>query len=488
MFKDERRLALGILAVTAAVQTGLFAGLFAGQRQYTFANQASITAVVGEGIVIRGDGLGYYAWLRSLLFDGDWSFENEFDEHNAFHSWLPGPTMVTPIGRRWNHWPVGPACAWAVTVAPGHLILTHGIGGRWATVTGYETPYQFMVGATSLLLSITGTGFMYAACRRLTRPVPAALGAAFMSLGTSVLYYGSLEGSMAHGPAAAALAVYLWYWLRTYGSDRILRWWMTGFLLGVVALMRWQLATYGLLVAGEAVLVAPFGRRAVGRLALIGFGSLLTFWPQLAAWKCVFGSWLPSLHPLEHNWLMPRLWEVLGSTDRSLFYWTPLAAVGFIGFGHVRGRAPIAWLGLAFAAQAYFYAAVTGPGVSLGASFGCRSLSESCVGLAPPLALLLDNAPRTRFRWLTILGSSLVLWNLLLIAAYRSLLVPADAGAGPAQLLGALIHLCHLRPLTVLVQTIAPVTIVALALKARPASRPAALKMLSFPTDKSRAA
>src|SRR5262245_64489445 len=63
----------------------------------------------GEGLVIRGDGLGCYAWLRSLMIDGDWEFDNEFDEHNPLGDHIPEPTWRTASGRRVNLWSVGPA-------------------------------------------------------------------------------------------------------------------------------------------------------------------------------------------------------------------------------------------------------------------------------------------------------------------------------------------------------------------------------------------
>ncbi len=37
-------------------------------------------------MVVRGDGVGYYAWLRSPLLDGDWQFDNEYDDLNPMRS------------------------------------------------------------------------------------------------------------------------------------------------------------------------------------------------------------------------------------------------------------------------------------------------------------------------------------------------------------------------------------------------------------------
>src|SRR6516164_5080037 len=141
-------------------------------------------ASAGEGLVIRCDGLGYYAWLRSLLIDRDWSFDNEFDDHNVVGDFVPPPEPRTDRGRRPNQWSVGPACLWAVTVVPGHYCVTalQGVGFPWAA-DGYSLPYQLLVGGTTLLIAVLGLGFLYAACRFYAGPTPAALATAFLTLG-----------------------------------------------------------------------------------------------------------------------------------------------------------------------------------------------------------------------------------------------------------------------------------------------------------------
>jgi hypothetical protein len=445
MLTDEpgsRRTALAILAVTVATQTGFFALQVTARCRFALTNPPPPPAVIGEGAVIRGDGLGYYAWLRSLLFDRDWSFDNEFDDFNATGSGVPPKGTRTVRGLRPNQWSVGPACVWAVMVVPAHAVLPLG-------PTGYELPYQVLVGVTSLLATVVGTGFLYGICRVFARPDRAALATAFMTLGTSVVYYGSVDGGMAHGPATAALAGFVWYWLRTLNSPRPGRWFLLGVLLGVVALMRWQLATFGVLPVGEALLSVRRAtwRRTCGRLMLLGAGAGVGFVPQLIAWRLVFGQWLVAPVTITHHWSRPDFWAVLFTTNRGLIYWTPITALACVGFAVGRGRAPLAMLGLAFMTQVYALASIRGTYVDLGASFGYRYLTEACVVLAPGLALLLERAPRQWYRRLAVVGCGLVGWNLLLIDQYRHFIVPPEAGGTPGELLAGLWQLTHRRPL-----------------------------------------
>jgi hypothetical protein len=453
-----------ILAVVVLVELILFVGFHQERWSKGLLPLGRPRARTGEGLVIRCDGLGYYAWLRSLLIDGDWDFDNEFDGHNVVGDWVPPAESRTDRGRRPNQWSVGPALLWAVAVVPGHLGVRalQACGLPWEA-DGYTLPYQLLVGGASLLASFLGLGLLYGVCRRHARPAPAALAAAFLTLGTGIVFYSAVEVTMAHGIGTAAVAGLVWYSQKTYGDGRPRRWLLVGVLVGLTALVRWQLVTFAVLPAGEALLACRRLRRA-GRfpwrplcgLALAALGAAAAFVPQLVAWRWVYGHWLVTPVPSAHNWLSPSWWRVLASQDRGLMYWTPLALLACAGYVHCRlqiadcrfksaicnlqsdicsSHEPLALLFGAFVLQVYVLASLWGDMVQLGVSYGFRHLTEALVALGPGLALLLDRAPPRRFRVLCGVGCLLVLWNLLLVAQYRYGLVPAAAGADPETLL-----------------------------------------------------
>jgi hypothetical protein len=410
----------------------------------------------GEGMIVRGDGLGYYAWLRSLMIDGDLSFDNEFEEHNIFRDGLPPLSERTPLGLRVNVQSIGPACVWAPAVLTTHTVLRlWPSGSPWPT-DGYSLPYQLAVGLTSLATSLLGLAFLFGICRQFASPGWAALAAAFLAGGTTIVYYEMYEVSMAHGMGTTAMAAFVWYWLKTYGSLSPRRWLAVGALLGVAALMRWQLTVFALLPTGECLLLAwrslrsrsfaDAGKAAMG-LALAGLATLVVLVPQFIAWRCVFGSWHALPHTLAHRWLSPSWWQVLITRDRSLFYWTPITmlAVGGLLFYSMRRsprpsdadvdekvryrRRQIALLTIAFAVEVYFVAGVYGTGVYLGAAYGFRLLTESVVVLAPGLTLLLVQSPPARMRLIGAGCFVLVVWNLLVIGQYQRGMVPSQGGA-----------------------------------------------------------
>jgi hypothetical protein len=414
--------------------------------------------LTGERLVVLGDGLGYYAWLRSLVIDGDWDFDNEFDGHNPHGDSVP--IGQTSAGRRGNPFSIGPALVWAPAVALTHLGLQLGLGSSWPA-DGYSLPYQVAVGISAVLVAAATLALLFDLCRRYARPGHAALAAALLVLGSTLLNYGSIEVSMAHGCGTLATALLVWYWLRTYGSARAVRWAAVGALVGAAALMRWQLAALAVLPAGEAALDA-WKRRAPGpqlaQLALAGLASLVAFFPQMLAWKLVYGHWLVSPMPLAHNWWQPEWARVLVGTDRSLFYWTPLTLLPLLGcvlcqvpvirqritvFG---SREPLALLLAAFVGQVYLLASISGDGVILGSAFGHRQLTEAVVLLAPGLALLLEAVP-SRWRPSVLVGCFLLaVWNTLLLAQYHLDILPKDLGASPAAIARGLLGLLRARP------------------------------------------
>jgi hypothetical protein len=468
-----------ILAVVALVYLILFVG-FHRERHRALAAREDPRTRGGEGLVIRCDGHGYYAWLRSALIDGDWSFDNEFDEHNPVGDYVTPPEPRTALGLRPNQWSVGPALLWALTVLPGHVVISglEGLGAPWPA-DGYSLPYQLLVGITTLAVSLLGVVLLYASCRRYAGPVASALATAFLTLGSGIVYYGAIEVTMAHSVGPAVVAGLIWYWLTTYGSRRAGRWLLVGILVGAAGLMRWQLVTFAVLPAGECLLSLRRGERrgAVERLALAAAGAVLAFLPQVIAWQAVYGQPLVRPIAVAHNWNRPDFARVLLDQDRGLFYWTPITLLACLGFLCVWGRASLparsaskggpllalragevearsaskgrpslarrapvrealALLFAAFALQVYVMASLWGEAVQLGVSYGLRHFTETVVALGPGLALLLGRATRRRFLLLCGLGCLLVLWNLLLIAQYRYGWIPAAAGAAPQELLG----------------------------------------------------
>src|SRR5215471_18954110 len=106
---------------------------------------------------VRGDGVGYYAYLRSLLIDHDLRFENDYLAGNQ--SFVLAridaqghllPNLYTKTGYVENHFSVGPAMLWAPVLVPVHMavrVADH--FGAHIPTNGYSRPYLFAMAVTT---------------------------------------------------------------------------------------------------------------------------------------------------------------------------------------------------------------------------------------------------------------------------------------------------------------------------------------------------
>lgn len=161
------------------------------------------------------------------------------------------------------------------------------------------------------------------------------------------------------------------------------------------------------------------------RLVALGIGFALGFLPQVIAWRVVFGRWVV-LNPYSFtseghfDWGSPHFVDVLFSTNRGLFVWTPVAALGLWGLvrhlpKHCKRWAYCFLLNLL--AQVYVIGSWSSWQGSV--SFGQRFLVNSVPGLALGLAALYEDLAG---RWgrvpVLALGAAFASWNLVLLARY----------------------------------------------------------------------
>lgn len=92
---------------------------------------------------VRGDGIGYYAYARSLLIDhnlqfaGDWKKPSEDIMKPGLNGHLL-PNPITKTGHLPNHWSVGPAMLWAPFLVVAHFTVT---GTKCGTINFVQLTY-----------------------------------------------------------------------------------------------------------------------------------------------------------------------------------------------------------------------------------------------------------------------------------------------------------------------------------------------------------
>lgn len=390
--------------------------------------------------IYASDEIQYFAYLRSLWFDRDVAFENEYRHfHDAgiarsqnFHETFLERTTET--GRRINFATIGCALLWAPFYAAADAYVLTGGAARFAR-DGYSQPYVMAVayasalyGLLALVLSAHAVWLIASRWPQLApRAVPAAVLAA---LGTPLVFYMYVAPPMSHATSAFAVALFVVTWLRARDSWP-LGWTVAlGLAAGLMAMVREQDAFFA---AGPALdfLHAQVTRRdgqAARRLAHAAAGAIagaIAFAPQALAYLALNGHIGPSrLVARKMTWTAPHAVEVLTSPAHGFLMWTPLALAGLVGLVVLLRRlaAPdraIAWsLIVMVALQVYVAGSVESWTVA--GAFGQRRFVALTAILTIGLAALLTAAARRRVLALliTVFVTAACWWNVGLMAQF----------------------------------------------------------------------
>ena len=292
--------------------------------------------------IYASDEIQYFAWLRSLAFDRDVDFQNEyqyFHDAGAGGGALFHETFLerqNEAGRRENYGPIGSAVLWAPFYAIGHV--TARITG--APADGYSQPYISAVAYGSAVYGTLAIVLSAAIARRLTgRGIAASL---IVAIGTPLVFYIYIAPPMSHANSAFAVALFIWIWLRVRDGWRPAGLALLGAAGGLMAMVRDQDMFF---VAGPALdfvrhwvtSARPEGgvlRRRPSPVAAAAAVAafVIAYAPQLLATSALHGHVGPSdVVTRKMTWTSPHALGVLMSPEHGFFAWTPLALVAIIG-------------------------------------------------------------------------------------------------------------------------------------------------------------
>lgn len=393
--------------------------------------------------IYASDEIQYFAYLRSLWFDRDVSFENEYRHFydagiargQNFHETFLERTTET--GRRINFATIGCALLWApfYGAADAGVRLAGAAGLSSAAADGYGPPYIAAVALASAVYGMLALVLSAWAVTLVGRHWPAltearATSAVAVALGTPLLFYMYVAPPMSHATSAFAVALFVVVWLRVRMD------WSRGGLAalgaaaGLMAMVREQDAFFA---AGAALdfLIAQATRRdgrAMRRWADAAIGVLvaaLVFLPQALAYLALNGRIGPSrLVARKMSWSSPHAVDVLASPSHGFLVWTPLALAGLVGLVVLWRRLPtparpIAMSLLAMTALQVYVAGAVESWTVAGA-FGQRrfvALTVALViGLAATLAAVGPRRTTRRLAWAAVLLACW--WNVALLAQF----------------------------------------------------------------------
>jgi hypothetical protein len=284
--------------------------------------------------IYSSDEIQYFAYLRSLWFDRDLSFENEYQyfydqgisRSAGFHETFLERT--TDTGRRINFGTIGCAILWAPFYAAGDLVArTTG-----APADGFSKPYVAAVAYGSAVYGFLALVLAILCASRLgLNGFRAALA---IWLGTPLIFYMYVAPPFSHACSAFGVALFTYVWLRVRE-----RWSARGLIaLGAAAALMTMIREQdAFFVAGPAVdfvwSAADARWRTLNAKAAVAgiFAFVIAFTPQAATYFILNGHLGPhSSVGHKMNWRAPHALQVLFSPEHGFFVWTPLALIALV--------------------------------------------------------------------------------------------------------------------------------------------------------------
>lgn len=386
---------------------------------------------------IRGaDEIQYFSLLRSLVFDQDLDFDNEYRYFYAHDPEGLAGFKATFIdrreeatGRHINFGYLGTALMWSPFYLAAHgCVLAARAGGVPLAADGFAWPYAAAVCYGSALYAFFGLLLTHNALRRFGQFGEPSTTWSVVGIwfGTPLLYYMSIAPGFAHAPAVFAVSLLLWLWLRSRGrgDDSVRAWAWLGAAGGLAGLIRPSGALFLVAPAAELVWRMLRGRRwawGVGRGAVMGACAGALLFPQLILNRVLTGGLGPTpLVTRKLTFTSPHFLQVLFDPGHGLFFWTPLALVAVAGLAAIAlrrkdGVGP--FLAMAFLLQVWINGSVES--WSQAGAFGARRFVELTPIFAWGLAVVVAWAaqkPR-RLAAASILAI-FVWWNMSLMVQF----------------------------------------------------------------------
>jgi len=371
------------------------------------------------------DEIEHFAWLRSIAFDRDVSFENEYQYF--FHAGIarsPGfhetfLERVNETGKRINYAPIGAAVLWSPFYAVGHFVAL----STGAAVDGFSQPYISAISYGSAFYGFAAVVLSALIARRLVGR--GLLASIVILIGTPLVFYAYVAPGFGHAASAFCVSLFVWVWLRARERWTVHDAVLLGLAGGLMTLVREQdvLLVIGpgldFLIHAFSTIRSPENSGALRRLVVTAFAGTVAFLagvaPQLLAYKALNGHFGPTTTASNKlSWSSPHGLSVLFNAEHGLIAWTPLVLLALGGLVVMtrsgnRNTSRVAVLALLMvAAQAYSSGVVESWTVA--GSFGQRRFIALTPLLVLGLAALMSTVRTPLARRLTGIAIILCIW------------------------------------------------------------------------------
>ncbi len=297
---------------------------------------------------VNGDGIGFYAYVRSPLIDHNFNFASDWQDPKEelqqlflVNHFVDNP--ITKTGHLPNYYPVGPAILWSPFLIITHLAVLVSVRlGAHIVPDGHSWPYTAAMASATALYGFVGLCLSFAVARRFVRERWAFWATVAIWFATPLPIFMYLFTSWPHTHSIFVNSLFLFYWLRTRGTRTPRQWLVLGLLGGLMIEVHYPNVVFLLPPAYEVVsaYVGAWQKRfqeppalleAVQQHSLCALGGLLALLPTFITREIVFGSPFSVGAYSLWNWSSPAFGPVLFSPDHGLFVFSPILVLAVAG-------------------------------------------------------------------------------------------------------------------------------------------------------------
>lgn len=345
--------------------------------------------------VMLHDVASYYAYLPALFIHNDLSFDfiksdyyENIKRYRLYHHAGRKPVIQTTMGLSFLYAPF----FWVA-----HLLATP-LGYE---ADGFSIPYRAALIFSSLFYLVIGLLFLRKILLRYFNSGLTALTIILVVTGTNLLHYSSQEGPMSHSYNFALIAVFLYLVIRWYENPTIRITLLTGFIAGLIALIRptnilvllllvfWDIKSWKNIVERFFFLLKQYKL-----MLLMAVAFLLVWLPQFIYWHYATGFFFYySYGAYEEGFFFnnPQILDQLFSYRKGWFVYTPVMFFSCIGVIFLlRSSRNGFFIPIVIYMTATIYVLSSWWNWWFGGGFGLRSYIDTYALMAVPLAAIIE--------------------------------------------------------------------------------------------------
>lgn len=375
---------------------------------------------------IQGDGVFYYSWLRSALWDRDFDFKNElenFRHYDIGSDWFLTNHKTTALGKAPNPYAFGSALLWLPLILVAHLItwLSRFLGGN-LPADGYSYFYVLAVNFATWLFGSIALVINFKNLKLFFKQKVAWLTLLLLFLATPWFYYQFFEPAMAHIGSLFLISVLLVYLIKIRQKQKI-NYWFLAILVFLTVATRWQNVLF-LLTFLPGLWLGRKDLKQTLKIILALVAPVIVFvLIQGLVWFLLYGRYF--LVPQGYRFVRLEfhgLYTLL-SVNHGLLLWSPVLILALIGWVFLLKKSKFWALValLAFLPQWLINSSLNDLGG--GDAFGGRRFIETLPFLALALAAFGERFQKS-FKLIWLVALVLIFWNFILLENYRLNLIP----------------------------------------------------------------